>query len=157
MPLISALATWLQHFDDELRLCQNHRKNQEVRALFSLLVYILCPYSANCMHMLPLIPWEWGSTLAIVTSSFILNIATNGQAYCTHMCVRWHIVSNYRFCKMRANWNLINKEIFIQIHSSNFERIQNLNKQCDHYRRQTWTIHSFYRYELKMNVENHKA
>ena len=68
MPLISALATWLQHFTDELWLRQNHRKNQEVRPL---LVYILCPYSANCMHMLPLIPWEWGSTLAIVTSSLI--------------------------------------------------------------------------------------
>jgi hypothetical protein len=45
---------------------KNHRKNQEVRPL---LVSILCPYSANCMHMLPLILWEWGSTLAIVTSS----------------------------------------------------------------------------------------
>jgi hypothetical protein len=33
MPLINALATWLQHFDDELRLRQNHRKNQEVRPL----------------------------------------------------------------------------------------------------------------------------
>ena len=42
------LATWRQHFDDELQLRQNHRKNQEVRPL---LVSILCPYSANCMHM----------------------------------------------------------------------------------------------------------
>jgi hypothetical protein len=32
MPLISALAIgpWRRHFDDKLRLCQNHRKNQEV-------------------------------------------------------------------------------------------------------------------------------
>ena len=49
MPLISALATWRQHFDDKLQLRQNHRKNQEVRPL---LVSILCPYSANSMHML---------------------------------------------------------------------------------------------------------
>jgi hypothetical protein len=40
MPLISALARsrWRQHFDDELRLSQNHRKNQEIDPLF---VFIL--------------------------------------------------------------------------------------------------------------------
>ena len=43
MPLISALVgvvgPWRQHFDDELLLRQNHRKNQEVDLLF---VSILC-------------------------------------------------------------------------------------------------------------------
>ena len=42
MPLISALAIrpWRQHFDDELRLRQNHRKTK--KSGFCRIVFILC-------------------------------------------------------------------------------------------------------------------
>jgi hypothetical protein len=52
------LGPWRQHFDDELRLCQNHRKNQEVRLLCSLFCglrgTILTFYISLSWHIFPL-------------------------------------------------------------------------------------------------------
>jgi hypothetical protein len=42
--MVPASASWRQHFDDELRLRQNHRQNQEIGHLYSVYSVVKCSY-----------------------------------------------------------------------------------------------------------------
>jgi hypothetical protein len=50
--MVPASASWRQHFDDELRLRQNHRQNQEIGLLYIVSILWLSVLTCCAVHRL---------------------------------------------------------------------------------------------------------